>query len=293
MAMGIGVRVALAKMAVGITNFITGVAQKATNIVIGMVNNVIGAINTVAKKAEDLANQLPGTSIDVKTADPLETADFATDRKIDTDEAINRRLKNIGIGQETQEKYGDAENPIQGAIGDFLAEGKKPGGKTSKKVKEGVKGGFSEMSKEDYMDMGMSEEQAEKFASGDFGVGGEGDKSLKERIEEQQKKLEEDTEAAKEQSKSAKELLDKFKDSEKTDVPAGDIMPDKGVSRTPPTGRTRVSTSREPGGALQVNLTNVPEIIDDNSLREFVRQIIKQVESQRLGDQRRQGAARR
>jgi TP901 family phage tail tape measure protein len=294
MAMGIGVRVAFAKMAVGITNFITGVAQKAVNIVIGMVNEVIGAINTVAKKAEDLANQLPGTSIDVKTADPLETADFATDREIDTDEAINRRLKNIGIGQETQEKFGDADSPIQGAIGDFLAEGKKPGGKTSKKVKEGVKGGISEMSKQDFMGMGMSEEQAEKFASGDFGVGGE-TKNFEKRAKELKEQLEEDTEAAKEQAKSNKELLEKFKDSEKTDVPAGDIMPDKGVSRTPSTGRTRAPTSGggATGGAFQINLTNVPEIIDDNSLREFVRQIIKQVEDQRLGDQRRQGAARR
>jgi len=291
LAFAVGVRTAVAKMAVTITNFITGVAQKATNIVIGMVNNVIGAINTVAKKAEDLANQIPGTNIDVQTAEELDTADFATDREVDFAEGVDKRLENIGIGQDKQEKFG-ATTP--GGFFDTLPIGGGSGGKgVEEKVKEGVKGGISEMSKQDFMDMGMSEKQAEKFASGDFGVGGESDKSLKERIEEQQKKLEEDTEAAKEQAKSNKELLEKFKDSEKTDVPADDIMPDKGVSRTPSTGRTRVSTSREPGGTPQVNLTNVPEIIEDNSLREFVRQRIKQVEDKRLGDQRRQGAARR
>lgn len=89
-----------------------------------------------------------------------------------------------------------------------------------------------------------------------------------------------------------------------SDVSPEDVMPDAetaggtptgGTTRTPSadTESTRRTTTGDAGGPVQITLTNVPEIIDDNSLREFVRQIIKQVESQRLGDQRRQGAARR
>jgi len=259
LAFAVGVRTVVAKMAVMITNFVTGVAQKATNIVIGMVNNVIGAINSLAKKAENLANNIPGTNIDIKTAEKLDTADFATDREVDFAEGVDKRLENIGIGQDKQEKFG-ATTP--GGFFDTLPTGGGSGGKgVEEKVKEGVA----------------------------KGIGGEGS-DLQSRIDELNSQLKEDTKAAEKRSESAKELLNKI-DSSGGQTVAGDA----GTSTSTRTTRTRAPASGggATGGAFQINLTNVPEIIDDNSLREFVRQIIKQVEDQRLGDQRRQGAARR
>jgi TP901 family phage tail tape measure protein len=267
-------------------------AKTAINVVTGwvegFVNTFINGFNKIIKGYNRVRERMGKEPLEL-----MEQTDIGTDFEMtNIAELGKKRRQELPSALDEAEKTGDAlfggiGSDNDGSLGlDDLFKPVKP---EDLKGSDGEGDGAGKLTKKDLMKAGMSEEQAKRLTSGDGAL-----------TEDLKKRLEEDTQAAKEQTESAKEVLDKIKSGDLgKDVAPDDVMPDVGTDEgttTPPTGRTRTSTGGTTG-SFEINLTNVPALIDDDATRDLVRQVAQQIlnqaEKERLGDQRRQGAARR
>jgi len=316
----VAVEVGFRAMWAGLKNSGKAAINAVTQFFADGMNFIIEKFNAVIKQYNRLRELMDKDPI--QPFDTVEGTDFEMTNireEFSVEEELNEGL--LQVGEDAQEKYGSDTllgapgKAVEDAFADLPSPGELAGGGANGEG-EGLpsgtgEGGVGEMSKEDFMEMGFSEERAKKFAQGNFGAGGEG-KSIQEKLNEQKAQLEEDTAAAKEQSESAKELLNEVRDggvamppSETAGGGASEPMPDDGRDsggRTPSDGDGRRRTGGRGGGraitpsdirralaGTMLTLSGTLDVSGDVANMDDVRAFIKANDDAKIKSDRRKG----
>lgn len=181
----------------------------------GLVNDAISGFNQIIKAYNKIRKKMNKEPIQL-----FDEADFATDfeltdiaEKYDKEklrEELNSGLLQVSDG--AIEKYGDADSPFKGALEDFLNEGKAQGqgqagaGGAGAAARGGMLAPGGGLTKEQLMQMGMSEKQAEAIIKARKGEGG-ATKKQQERLNELMAKLNKQTAKAQEKADKAEKRL--------------------------------------------------------------------------------------